>query len=329
MSILFLDSVMSKEHLLRYSTFSGVTIQTGVSESGRDAYQFTAVGGPQMTRSISPTTSLMAGFYGLTTNLTGDSGLSGFQLRVGATARIALHITISGAVRIRAGVGGSIIATSATGVVGVNQWNYYELRAVLGGSGIVQVWVNGAQVINFSGAIGAAADFDDATFSRFSLGNWQVSDIEIRDDTLPTGPHRIWWLLPNGAGTNTNLSRFPDTGEANWQDVDEVTPDDDATYVFSATEGDYDTYAFDDLPAGTWDVLGVQTSLIARAEGGGAKFLRPVIRSGVSEVQGASFALGASYGLNLQVFDDNPVTAAPWTQSEVDGVEIGPEVRDS
>jgi len=39
-------------------------------------------------------------------------------------------------------------------------------------------------------------------------------------------------LRPNAAGDITQLGMFPDTGEENYEDVDEVTPDDDTTYVF-------------------------------------------------------------------------------------------------
>jgi hypothetical protein len=55
------------------------------------------------------------------------------------------------------------------------------------------------------------------------------------------------YLRPNAAGNEAALSRYPNTGEANWQDVDEASPDEDATYVFSpATEDHRDLYNLDD-----------------------------------------------------------------------------------
>ena len=39
-------------------------------------------------------------------------------------------------------------------------------------------------------------------------------------------------LRPNAAGSETNLSKYPDSG-ANWDKVDEETPDEDDTYVFN------------------------------------------------------------------------------------------------
>lgn len=42
-------------------------------------------------------------------------------------------------------------------------------------------------------------------------------------------------LRPNDIGDYTALSHWPDTGEENWEDVDDVIPDEDTTYVFSGS----------------------------------------------------------------------------------------------
>lgn len=66
------------------------------------------------------------------------------------------------------------------------------------------------------------------------LGNPEgtiLREVDLMKDTLT--------LVPNGAGDYTALEKFPNTGEANWQDVDDPvgTPDEDATFVANGFDG--------------------------------------------------------------------------------------------
>lgn len=57
------------------------------------------------------------------------------------------------------------------------------------------------------------------------------------------------YLIPNANGSNIDLSKFPNTGESNYEDIDDsiLTPDEDSTYVYSTTsifayKTDYDRH---------------------------------------------------------------------------------------
>ena len=60
--------------------------------------------------------------------------------------------------------------------------------------------------------------------------------------TLAQSQKKKGYLLPSANGSNIDLDFFPDTGETNYEDVDDpvLTPDEDSTYVFTdVTDWDY------------------------------------------------------------------------------------------
>jgi hypothetical protein len=180
-----------------------------------------------------------------------------------------------------------------------------------------------------------------ATYSYFQLGgtdfrwdiDWWLDNIYVLDTTGSVnndilGPIRVDNLLPDGAGNYTNMTRS-DTGLANFEHVDDQDPDGDTTYVYAETEGTKDTYTANDTASSDEVIAGVIGNVIARKEDAGAKFVRPIVRIGSTDYNGDSTALTESYALAKHVWDESPATATTWTSSEIDGMEIGQEVRDS
>ena len=84
-----------------------------------------------------------------------------------------------------------------------------------------------------------------------------------------------------------------------------------------------------DLPSGTWDVLAVQVNNHARKSDAGTRYIRPVVRTGGADFVGTSVVMAESYDTFWEVWNLNPNTTAAWTQSEVNGLEVGAEARDS
>lgn len=79
-----------------------------------------------------------------------------------------------------------------------------------------------------------------------TVGEWFFDDVAINDNT---GSYQNSWpgdggiihLKPNGAGDNTDWTGYIGTG-ANYERVDEVTPDDNTSGVRSFTTGQIDDY---------------------------------------------------------------------------------------
>src|SRR5690606_26273973 len=150
---------------------------------------------------------------------------------------------------------------------------------------------------------GTATQIDAVEFRRGS-GPVLISDIVISSASTPVGPATVWLHLPDGDGDHTDLT--PSSGPDNYAMVDENPPDGDTTYVYGDTDGEYDLYALSDLPAGTWEVLAVQTVIDARTDDGGARNLIPVLKTNGSEHRGTSTPVSASYATHLEVWETNP-----------------------
>jgi len=75
-----------------------------------------------------------------------------------------------------------------------------------------------------------------------------VEDVDGEGDQIPEA-YRFIMVLPDGAGASTQWT--PDAG-SNYARVNETTaPDDDTSYVQTATAAQTDSYTFDDIVAGT------------------------------------------------------------------------------
>lgn len=130
-------------------------------------------------------------------------------------------------------------------------------------------------------------------------------------------------LRPIANGSYIALSR--NTGTQNYQCVDEVSSDDDSTYVYTtSTSGQRDLY---DLPAhsagsGTINSVTVK-SICRRTSAGGGGTARLDVLVGGSLYTGSSAGLGVSYAEISRAMATSPATGAAWTWGEIDAMEAG------
>ncbi len=236
---------------------------------------------------------------------------------------------------------GTMLATTGPGVINAN-WHYVELGATLNAStGTAVVKVDGTQVISFTGNTkngGTNSTID--MLGYFFLNNLNgfsnqapsggpiVDDLYICDsaggvNNTFLGDVRVQTLLPGGAGSST---QFTPTGSGtNYLNVNEV-PDNPATYNGSATSGQRDTYAMDNLVSGTGTIFAVQQVMSAFKTGAGSGSLKGAQKSGATVSYGATRSLGTSAVTYLDVFETNPASSAAYTSTEVDALEAGAEV---
>lgn len=226
-------------------------------------------------------------------------------------------------------------AYSPAGSALLGVWNHLELKWFQSTGSVTTVeWnLNGAPILDeitdgdmaaVSQSIifgGSASDIVD----DFYMDNLYICDTTGGVNDTFLGPIRVDDLYPDGVGNYSNLT--PSVAKANYETVDE-NPADGVEYVYSATEGDEDTYQMNDM-TGTEDVAGVVANIITKKTDAGAKFVRPMVRIGGVDYTGTSGALTESYGLVTTTWDESPATASAWSQTEIDGMEVGQEVRDS
>ena len=138
-------------------------------------------------------------------------------------------------------------------------------------------------------------------------------------------------LRPNAAGDETAIPiQYPASG-AHWDKVDDVTPDEDATYV--GTSDDSSTAVYRDLynlPAVSGSVAINFITVYARARrsvAGSSYALGLDIRIGGITYSSGMKTINDSYADNSQVWETNPNTGAPWTWDDIDSLQIGCRLR--
>lgn len=260
----------------------------------------------------------------------------------GAQANLT-YTASDGLIRARQGpiVTGTLLG-SASVAMSADAWHTIEWRHQMTSAtvGITQVWLDGAQIINFSGDNTSTANVNVAylqlgvTATGTNTGYYQAFDDIAVNDTSGTvnngqiGDGRVVLLKPNGAGSNTNQTRGGTDSGANWSQVDELPPS-FTDYVYAATAGVRDTYALENVPGAVsgWPVNSVDVIAYAQNSDASAGSLGLTIKSGATTNEGTAQALVTGAQYYRQLYETDPNTSATWTVSALDALEAGTTVR--
>jgi hypothetical protein len=140
----------------------------------------------------------------------------------------------------------------------------------------------------------------------------------VNNDFL--GDVTVTALYPSGAGTTSGWT--PSAG-SNYQNVDETPANDDTDYNSTATLNAKDTYAMQDCAAGA-DIRAVQILAAVRKGAEGPGQVKLVTRSSSTDYDGAAQGIGGtSYSYVREIRETDPATAAAWSESGWNAVEIG------
>jgi hypothetical protein len=279
-----------------------------------------------------------------------DSGVFGFafrpdvQLNEGVTVariiglggehmRIARNIDGSISLfRFDGVVGGDLRATSAPDLVRMGQYYYLEWAFTLdNAAGSVVIRINGAPIITYAGPTRGYFGGPPTSVGFQCAGNtiWTFDDMYVLDNlgSAPwntfLGDVKVEYLRPDGPGFNQEWNLIG--AATHWQAVDDnVTPDEDATYIFTTVQGlqDLQTYQGTGLPSGS--IFGLQASLLARKTDSGPRSIAPIIRFDGTTAVGANYQPSfPDYIYQIQLFQTNPVTGLPWTIADVNAAQVG------
>ncbi|HLG72824.1 MAG TPA: hypothetical protein VK009_20590, partial [Chloroflexota bacterium] len=166
-------------------------------------------------------------------------------------------------------------------------WHYLEIKAVCSSTGgQLVIRANGVTILNAANLntnSAATGTFNNITINRQWHGYAQQYDggtlasgttLDIDDlyiaDGQTGGAHdfigniNVNALLPNGAGA---VTQFSPTGAAtDWQAVSENPPNDDTSYIGSATVGNQDLYTVPAPPVTAGPVAAVAVNMWARTD---------------------------------------------------------------
>jgi hypothetical protein len=247
----------------------------------------------------------------------------------GVTEGFNLRLTSGGA--LAAYRGGTLLDTSGV-VISTDTWYYIEIKVRVGnaGTGNYEVRVNGVDVLSDTDADTQVGSNDYANrvewYVRIS-NNCHIDDTYVCDGTGSKnnnflGDSRVETLFPTADGASEDFT--PTSGSDNYAMVDDEATglDSDTTYVESSTPDDRDTYSFTDLS--TIDLVrGVQLTVIARKTDVTDYDIELVLDT---TAQSPITVNDTNYSSYSQIYEDNPGTASPWLDSEINGSEFGYEV---
>lgn len=247
---------------------------------------------------------------------------------------IELLLLSDGELRVDLGVT-ELDRTVGLGLV-ADTWYYIEIRFVISNTvGEVELFVDGVQELNLTSQDtrnNAALDenVDRLLFFGHTGNHHDFDDIYILDDTGLTnntflGDSIVETVFPDGDGNRNEFTQL--SGLTNFEMVDDAsTPDDDTTYNSGSVVGNTDLYTFDDLTGygGTVDTISaVRVVNHVRKVEPGARTVRTLARSNVTEVEGAAQGLGLDYRYLTEVYENDPDGGAAWDETAFNAAEFG------
>ena len=331
MALLFIDGFDAGDSAQKWSTYvSGQIAADTITPygTGRSVRLNSTGTGYKLSKVLTASAKIFVGFNYRADYL--NTYIFGGSADGGTVQHVVISTASNGALNIQRGA--TIVATSAAAIIATNTWNYIEISATISDTvGAVEVKVNGASVVTFSGDTrnaGTSTNFDLVGLCSNSLTGWSYFDnLYICNDSGSApyntylGDIRINTLVPNGAGSDTGFT--PSTG-ANYQTVDEV-PFSTADYNSASASGTRDLYTMGDL-SGSYSVLAVQNNVIVKKTDAGGTALKSAIKSGGTIYYGTSQTITPSDATVMDLRTADPATATAWTITGVNNIEAGMEI---
>jgi hypothetical protein len=196
--------------------------------------------------------------------------------------------------------------------------------------GEFRLWKDNVQIINATGLDNCDTANANCRYVRSSVSNGLDSDMYIDDwyitDGLRLGGNPLCISLhPTTDGGVNVWTAFSGTDE--FAMVDENASDADTTYNQASTAGDESRHGCEDLPSYITDVIAVGAYALLRKTDAVAREARVLLNSGGTESLGNTLTLTTSYASSrIGVLETDPNTAAAWTLTNVNAVEVGYEV---
>ena len=214
-------------------------------------------------------------------------------------------------------------------------WRYVEVKFTINDTtGTVEVRVNENTLLTLSNV--DTQNTANAYFNKFKFGS-PYSNIYMDYDDLYLcdtagaknndflGDVRVDVLRPNGAGAYT---QFTPSAGANYENVDEVYPDDDSTYNQGSLVDDKDAYNVGDLPSPpvSTTIHGIKSQITIRKTDAGARECKVLTRSGTTDSLGDALALSDSYLTPTKIYEDNPDDSLAWEDADVNAMQVGVQI---
>jgi len=170
-------------------------------------------------------------------------------------------------------------------------------------------WVScQTKYFRFHGTIGGAASPSDTAIFKLHFPYLPKGGIEL--------------LYPN-ADLYAPAGCFPDLGEEHWEDLDDRSPDEDASYVFWPNLSLEEIYGLTDLPGPprTYGSV-IVTARCRKTSPWAASFLRLAVETYENPYYHNYQLITVIYADYTDTWPVNPATGNPWTSMELDALRV-------
>ena len=348
MALLFLDSCdlyatrgqFARRWEPNATSISYLNVSATAGRWGGRAIQLVSTGTGRIIRHIPPRQTVILAFAARFTRTDNPVNQAFIVLYDSTWTQVVIAIDfLEGRYRCYRGWFDAEIAQSAVDFTAVakDQYHWFELKVTIDATtGAVELRRNGVMLLTFSGNTNGAPTGDITRVQLRSMNQssnnridvW-LDDIVITDnlggvnDDFP-GDLRISTLVPVADTGQKDWS--PSSGSNNFSRVADIPPDDDTSWVASATPGDRDLYAMAPLGVTPLAIKGLQQTALARKDDAGDRALSLVLKSGAEVAVTPPAILGSSFAFIETIHEQDPASGAPWTPAAVDAAQAGQEV---
>jgi len=216
----------------------------------------------------------------------------------------------------------SALVASGTVVIERDNWHHVQVHFIIADAGTIATVIEGIADITYSGDTKPSAT-TNIVFIKFlmaatSRNSW-VDDLTIGTGGWP-GDWRFDAIVPN-ADTATEQWSLS-AGADSYALIDEIPPS-DSDYLYTATTGQRTLVELAD-----WDGAGKSPQAVvvwtrAWKSDATADQIKQVLVSGATTDVGAAQDLLTSATHVKTVYDNDPNTAAEWTDAAIDAIQVG------
>jgi len=239
-------------------------------------------------------------------------------------------------ISFKRGTSGSIMGTSAPGIVQLNSWCYVEVQYLYASTntGTAIVRVNNTVVLTLTN-INTASTSPSTSIQTPYLGypgsanqGMTVDDVYICQGATPDpflGDIVVETLYPNGNGTKNQWQGSDGDNTNNYLLVNEVGYPNTSTYTKDSVIGDQDMYALDNMKTVAGQVVGVcHVAYAVKTDSGPAQF--KVVSHGTADTKSPNCAVRTGSDGWTFTLAQNPDTSAAWTIADVNNLQSGVEI---
>ena len=265
------------------------------------------------------------------------------QVQNAGNAIAQLHLNVDYTLSVI--LNNTTIFTSTLSVTDASTWHYYEVAWFMSGVGTAlgtltgSLWVDGDLWGTYSGnALSTGGDYINGSFTANMVGfggncnmmDYYAVDTNATDingltttNTARWGDIQIMALFP-ATSVTTGWGTVGGDGTNAWSCVNEDSPDDDTSYVYSSSTTSSEVFNYQSISTFTGTILGAQYSVCAKKTAEGSREIAMTL--GTATLNSENFLGAANYLSDYYVYYICPLDSnlgTGWTVANYDSAQFG------